>query len=79
MKEVLLKILDNCFPVNFAKLLRTPFLQVTSRWLLLLQHFTDWLIVILGHVRLALAAFPSSCLQLFVVAHDSKNNEIIYS
>ena len=27
----------SCFPVNFAKLLRTPFLQNTSGWLLLIM------------------------------------------
>ena len=30
------KIWHRCFPVNFAKFLRTPFLQNTSGWLLLL-------------------------------------------
>ena len=30
-----LKIHRNCFSVNFEKFLRTPFLQNTSRWLLL--------------------------------------------
>ena len=32
----------SCFPVNSAKFLRTPFLQITSGWLLfrvVLQHF----------------------------------------
>ena len=31
--------LDRCFPVNFAKFLRTPFLIGHLLWLLLLVHF----------------------------------------
>ena len=30
------KLWHKCFPVNFAKFLRTPYLQNTSEWLLLI-------------------------------------------
>ena len=33
-----------CFPLNFAKFLRTPFLQNTSRWLLLVCKFRKYLV-----------------------------------
>ena len=33
-------IWHRCFPVNFAKFLRIPFLQNTSRWLLLLSEIS---------------------------------------
>ena len=32
------RLWHRCFPVNFAKFLRTPFSQNTSKWLLLLQQ-----------------------------------------
>ena len=35
--------LHRCFPVNFAKFLRTPFLTEHLRWLLLVKvSFTNW-------------------------------------
>ena len=35
--------LHRCFPVNFAKFLRTPFLTEQLRWLLLVKvSFTNW-------------------------------------
>ena len=40
-----------CFPVNFAKFLRTPFLTEYLRWLLLailLNHVFSWKILIAG-------------------------------
>ena len=34
------RLWHRCFPVNFAKFLRTPFLTEQLRWLLLKKHFT---------------------------------------
>ena len=38
-KAVKKRLWHNCFPLNLAKFLRTPLLQNTSRWLLLLLAF----------------------------------------
>ena len=61
MPATLLKkrLQHRCFPVNFAKFLRTPFLQNTSRCVLLIGILPcHWILF-----------FPEICSQYFVLIH----------
>ena len=73
-----------CFPVNFAKFLRTPFLQNTSRWLLLNIKENAFVLLILTFVTWTKSSnlfgtkysgmdqvkFFKGCLPRFYLAHS---------
>ena len=68
------RLWHRCFPVNFARFLRTPFLQNTSGRLLLKQVMLNYILVIYPNIN---NSFPSR--HLLVQSQQEKHRDNVWN